>query len=114
MAVRPGSPRPAPVRADQLPDVVLRADLIGDAAEVEVRAGRLLKLRRGAYTRTDSLDAGRHRRATEVALAHVVAVARQSAQPVVVGHTSAALLWGLPLLVPPTRVHVTQLSRRGG
>lgn len=114
MAVRPGSTTPAPLRSDQLPDVVLRAELIGDAAEAETRSGRLVKVRRGAYTRTDLLDTRRHHRAIDIAIAHAVAVAVQSTRPVVISHSSAALLWGLPLLRPPTRAHVIQRSRRGG
>lgn len=108
MAVRPGSALPVPLRADALPGVVLRTDLIGDAAEAAVRAKNLLRLRRGAYTRAGPLDADLHRRTGQVAVARVVAVARQSRQPLVFSHSSAALLWGLPLLTPPSRVHVIQ------
>lgn len=112
--VRPGSFLPVPLRADRLPEVVLRTDLIGDAASASARDGRLLTLRRGAYVRTSALDDERHRRATDIALAHVVAVARQSPGPIVLSHTSAALLWGLPLLSPPTRVHLVQHSLPNG
>lgn len=66
--------------------------------------GAWVRVRRGAY-----LDApvglDRFAVARRAALARVVAV-RATLGDGVLSHTSAALLWGLPLLVPPDRVHV--------
>lgn len=66
--------------------------------------GTWVRVRRGAYVEAPvGLD--RFAVARRAALARVVAV-RATLAAGVLSHTSAALLWGLPLLVPPDRVHV--------
>jgi very-short-patch-repair endonuclease len=46
-----------------------------------------------------------------LALARLVALREQLTLPYVLSHESAALLWGLPVLMQPTRTHVIQRSR---
>lgn len=88
-----------------------RAALVEEDIAVGLRSGDLVRLRRGAYVSGADLSGDSHRRATELALAHVRAVVTQSTSAVVVSHLSAALLFGLPLVRLPDRVHVTQQVR---
>jgi hypothetical protein len=85
--------------------------LDGDDLRVAVRAGGLVRVRRGAYVTTDDwagLDAaGRYRR-------HVLAAARALRDPVFC-HDSAAALWGFPRIGAwPDDVHVLVPGERGG
>ena len=70
-----------------------------------VRGGNLFHIRRGWYIPVEDREMlwpeGRHR-------AHVIAVARDSAGNAVMSHTSAAVLWRLPLYrIRFVRVHMT-------
>ncbi|MFV0427550.1 MAG: hypothetical protein ACK5KU_11035 [Beutenbergiaceae bacterium] len=71
-------------------------------------AGRIQRLRRGAYTYLAGHQPDDQRRR---ALLQTIAVARQSRTPVVVSHESAALIWGLYTVYVPTLTHVIQSSR---
>lgn len=73
-----------------------------------VAAGRLVLLRRGRYFVGDGWGAlwpeEKHR-------AHVIAVDRDVRGSTVMSHSSAAVLWGLPLyLINPVRVHMTMTT----
>lgn len=78
------------------------------AIDREARGGRLQRIRRGWYMDAaewrDLWTEGRH-------LAHSIAVARDSAGLIPLSHTSAAVVWGLPLYrTRPVRVHETCAS----
>jgi very-short-patch-repair endonuclease len=74
-----------------------------------VRAGRWTRVRRGIYVDTvptaDPYVAAHH-----TALARIAAVRAQLYAGQVLSHTSAALLWGLPLLGGSSTVHVIQVT----
>ncbi len=75
-----------------------------------VAARSLKSIRRGWYMEAaewrELWPEGRH-------LAHVVAAVRDARSTVVMSHTSAAVLWGLPLYrVAPRRVHITMTRPR--
>lgn len=93
-----------------LPRILLARDHPSDVVRREVRLGRWLKVRRGAYVASDGVSwAGADpaaRRALH--LARVAAVAAQTSSEAVISHQSAALVWGLPLWSSPRAVHVTQ------
>lgn len=63
---------------------------------------------RGAYTATPPDQLDRYAARARLDLAAVAAVGRRLTPAHTLSHASAALLWGLPLLTPPPRVHVTQ------
>lgn len=65
-------------------------------------------MRRGVYIDTVPTGGDRHAAVRQVSLAHIAAVRAQLHADQVVSHVSAALLWGLPLLVEPPAVHVIQ------
>ncbi|MFF3027397.1 MULTISPECIES: hypothetical protein [unclassified Microbacterium] len=70
-----------------------------------VRDGALHQLRRGWF-----IDSGEREKLWEEERhrAHVIAVARDARGPAVMSHSSAAVLWGLPLYgMRLTRVHMT-------
>ena len=93
-----------------LPRILLARDYPSDVVRREVKQGRWLKVRRGAYVTSDGVAwAGADpaaRRALH--LARVAAVAAQVSCEAVISHQSAALVWGLPLWSSPRAVHVTQ------
>lgn len=96
-----------------LPGVVLARDLPRGVLDAEVRHGRLVRVRRGAYlpvegTSRDDAPGARLR----LALARIVAVAAQLGCSPVVSHQSAALVWGLPAWHLPTSVHLLHPVRR--
>ncbi|MBI9113433.1 hypothetical protein [Sanguibacter suaedae] len=95
------------------PTVHLARDVTAAHARSLVRDGAWLRVRPGAYIDAPRGDAppGDTRRA--VALARTTALARQSARSPTFSHTSAALLWGLPLVPGDRRIHVVQESRPG-
>lgn len=104
--VRPGSPTAAPVVPDDR--VELARELPPGYVAGEVRAGRLVRLRRGAYVSAELAEAkgyvGAHRRA----VALVRAVEAVSLPDRTVSHASAALLHGLPTWWLPSHVHLSQ------
>ncbi|QIK82195.1 hypothetical protein [Sanguibacter sp. HDW7] len=104
--VRPGSTTEVPVVPDDR--VELARELPPGYVAGEVRAGNLVKLRRGAYVSTELAKAdgyvGAHRRA----VARVRAVAGVTLPDRTVSHVSAALLHGLPTWWLPARVHLSQ------
>ena len=95
MPRRPGLP-PGPPAPPTLPALRFARDHPPAVVAAHVRAGRWVRVRRGAYvesvpTGTDPCTASR-----EAGLAHVAAVTEQLHAGQVVSHASAAL-WGLPL-----------------
>ncbi len=90
--------------------VVLASEIDSAVVRGALRAGDAFRLRRGAYlvdgprSPTPPDPAARRR----VELARIEAVARQLAVGTVISHTSAALVWGLPLWSRPDMVHVVQ------
>ncbi|QAY70338.1 hypothetical protein [Xylanimonas protaetiae] len=98
-------------RADGL---VLAAEHHPNLLRSRVRRGELERLRRGAYLPTDTIAADRHVAARVRAVARIRAVHARLDAPHVFSHTSAALLWDLPLWEPDPRVHVVQGYRAGG
>lgn len=101
----------------QIPSVVLARDLPRGVLDAEVRAGRLVRVRRGAYVSRAEVPqhdspGGRVR----MALARIAAVAAQVGSPsgssASVSHQSAALVWGLPTWHLPSTVHLLHPVRR--
>ncbi|HEY0119466.1 MAG TPA: hypothetical protein VGC04_11860 [Cellulomonas sp.] len=106
MALRPGSPVPAPLTT--LPKVALAGDHTRQEVAARVRRGQWHRVGRGAYLSSAAV-ADRRR----VQLARIVGVHRRLRAPHVFSHDSAALLWGLPLWSDPDAVHVYQAHRPG-
>lgn len=71
-----------------------------------MRDGIWQRVRPGAYI--DAALLGGPDDARTLALARISALRRQLTCGAVVSHTSAALLWGLPVLRVPTTTHITQ------
>ena len=92
-----------------MPAVRTRATLPDDEIRARLRTGTLLRLRRGAYVATADLSTDPYRRRSDLLLARASAVVEQSPAPLVVSHTTAAVLWGLPAV--SERVHVTHPVR---
>jgi very-short-patch-repair endonuclease len=59
-------------------------------------------------------DTDRHAAARRANLAHIAAVRAQLGAGQVASHTTAALLWGLPLVRPPAAVHLIQAFNPNG
>lgn len=96
-------PAPPPV---ELPTVHLARDVPRALAARRLADGAWARVRRGAYVDagvTEGLD--RFAASRRTALARVAAVGLTFGD-VVLSHSSAALLWGLPLLTAHDRVHV--------
>ena len=97
---------------EPLSELLLRRDAVAtgwsdDELSRLVRAGELVRLRRGAYV--DSVLPARPAAVHRLLIAATTAGLRR---PAVVSHQSAAVLHGLPLWdVPLDRVHVTRLPR---
>lgn len=90
----------------------LEAGLRAEDVRWLVRQGTWVRIRRGAYaTRTSwtsMSDAERH-------LVTARAVLRSLVEPAVLGHVSAAVVWGLPVWgADLSRVHVIRPARRHG
>lgn len=103
----PRRPRPGALVVPseiELPTVHLAPDLPSSEVRRRLVEGTWIRVRRGAYveaaTGTDRYSATRR-----MALARVVAVTATCGD-VVLSHSSAALMWDLPLLAIPDRVHV--------
>lgn len=99
-----------------MPTVHLARDHEPHDVQQHLRAGRWRRVRRGVYV-TDEPAATPGRRATTDDLARLEGLRRSSTSAYVVSHTSAAALWGLPLLRPSPSTHVTQSwlpNRRNG
>jgi len=111
---RPNAPTPFPYAGVDTPAVHLDRDVEPDAARGHVARGEWVRVRRGAYVEAAALDGDPLLRARQVALARIDAVCRQSRLDAVVSHSSAALVWGLPVFRSPDRTHVVQTSRRAG
>ncbi len=93
--------------------VYLSTDLDRASLERAVRAGTLERIRRGAYAhRIDAKD--RHARQRIRARQQMTAVARQLPGPLWFSHSSAAILYDLPLLHLPRTTHLTQAQRASG
>lgn len=76
----------------------------------QARAGSWVRVRPGAYIDRPEDDLDRHAVAARLALARLVAIRAQLSSDHVLSHSSAALLWGLPLLRAPTRAHAIVTS----
>ncbi|KGM10066.1 hypothetical protein N869_05735 [Cellulomonas bogoriensis 69B4 = DSM 16987] len=87
-----------------VPPVHLVRDYPPGTASAKAARGEWVRVRRGAYTDA-APDLGDHATADRHAFARTVAAYRVLAG-VVLSHTSAAQVWGLPLLRAPDRVHV--------
>jgi hypothetical protein len=109
---RPGSTHRPPLTAVDLPPVELARDHPG-TPRAGVRSGDLVAVRRGAFVRIPDLPMDPYERDRVVHLARLVATSRQLGPGVVLSHTSAALLWGLPR-VGGSAPHVTQATRPSG
>lgn len=101
-----------------LPAVHLARDHTVPYVRARLRDQTWVRVRPGAYADRAAdegrgADAERGAQLRRLALARVVAVAHQSTAPVTISHTSAALVWGLPLVGDGSQVHVTQPSRPG-
>lgn len=96
------------------PPVHLARDHERSVVAALVRDGTWQRVRPGAYV--DAALLGGPDDARTLALARMSALRRQLTCDAVVSHTSAALLWGLPVLRAPTTTHITQRysSRAGG
>ena len=95
-----------------VPEVLLARDHPRDHVAMQLRAGAWVTVRPGAYVAAAPElppHAGRRR----AALAHIAAVREQLDVDVTVTHQSAALLWGLPLVVPSGPTHVNQQHHPG-
>ncbi|MCL2849912.1 MAG: endonuclease domain-containing protein [Micrococcales bacterium] len=102
MPIRPGASRPEP---PSLPDVFF-ADVHPPWVCAErVRRTQWVRLSRGAYLPVDVVDP------VQQALARVVAVDHRAVGPHWFSHTSAALVWGLPLRHLPQVSHLRQRTR---
>ncbi len=77
-----------------------------------LRHGELARLRRGAYIPTTG--APTEQTARQAAIDRIRATHASLRAPHVISHTSAALLWGLPLWKTPTLTHVRQRTRAAG
>lgn len=111
MPIRPGSDVP---RIADPPPVHLLRSVDRYVAAREVRAGRWVRVRSGAWTPAPA--AGSWTAARNLALARIAAVSAQLEVEHVVSHQSAALLWGLPMIDDGAAVHVVQRTashRRG-
>lgn len=111
---RPNAPAPFPYAGLGVPAVHLDRDVGPDTARSRLARGEWVRVRRGAYVETAALDGDLFVRSRQLALACIDAVCRQSRLDAVVSHSSAALVWGLPLFRLPDRTHVIQTSRRAG
>lgn len=107
---RPGPPSPAQLDPTPVPPVLLTRDYPRAYALSLLRSGVLRPVRKGALIGSEhlaGLDTYAARRT--LALARIAAVSRQLHAPVMT-HSSAAALWGLPLIAATARVHVAQRS----
>lgn len=98
----------------RLPSVVLARDLPRGVLDAEVKAGRLVRVRRGAYLSRTDLPGDSPDARLQLALARIAAVAACIGPSAVVSHQSAALVWGLPTWHLPTTVHLLHPVRRSG
>jgi len=108
---RPGSQ--SSLRAPALPVVHLARDYPPSYTAARVREGAWIRVRPGAYVDA-SPDADRHTRGRTVALARIAALRDQLRAPYVLGHESAALLWGLPLLGNPDQTMMFAATKPTG
>jgi hypothetical protein len=94
------------------PQVLLTRDL--ERAELDrlLTGGVVHRLRRGAYTERLPTQ-GRSRDARHATLARIRAVAAQTRLDAWFSHTSAAVVWGCPVLHLAGDVHVIQRSHPG-
>jgi len=102
---------------DVLPDVLLARDVEAGVMTGEARAGRWVRVRRGAYLPAEDADhlTSPHPADQERAhLARVAAVDSQVRHRPVFSHESAVVLWGGRLWRPPGAVHVTQAASASG
>jgi hypothetical protein len=99
-----------------MPTVHLARDHDPHEVERQLLAGRWRRVRRGVYVEVTP-GAAPADLARQDDLARLEGLRRGSTAAYVASHTSAAALWGLPLLRPPTASHVTQEwlpNRRNG
>lgn len=106
MPARPGSSPPTPVAG--LPTLTLARDHVPQEVAARIRAGSLRRVGRGSYVAPRVVEDARR-----AALARIAAVHQQLRGAHVFSHSSAALLWGLPLWTTPAAVHVYQAHRPG-
>ncbi|MDT0164129.1 hypothetical protein Q9R32_00995 [Actinotalea sp. AC32] len=85
--------------------MVLARDHPDDDARRQLRTGAWRRLRPGAYVIGDTLPTDPFALGRHLALAHALAVTRQH-RAGVLSHTTAALMWGLPLPGAPGQTHV--------
>ena len=93
-----------------MPGVHLARDHPANEVAARVRTREWTRVRSGAYVEPRTV-AGASVAQHHLALARLVALREQLTLPYVLSHESAALLWGLPVLMQPTRTHVIQRSR---
>ncbi|GGC06731.1 hypothetical protein GCM10010972_19980 [Cellulomonas carbonis] len=93
--------------------MLLARDHPDDDARRRLRDGEWRRLRPGAYVVADTLPTDPFELGTQLALAHAVAVSRQH-RPGVLSHTTAALMWGLPLPGDPGPTHVIRPTTVSG
>ena len=110
MPRRPGPPSSAQLDRTPMPTVHLARHHSRPDTAGRVRRGEWEQVRPGAYVDVVPGE-GFHARRHRLALARIIAVARQSAVDMTFIRVSAALLWGLPLLSVPAQAHLTQSSR---
>jgi len=108
---RPGSQ--SSLATPALPVVHLARDYPPSYTAAQIREGAWIRVRSGAYVAA-SPDADRHTRYRTVALARIAALRYQLRAPYVLGHESAALLWGLPLLGIPDRTTMFAVTKPTG
>lgn len=104
MPRRPGSVDPP---LEPFPRVHLARNVPRAVVARMIRSGGWVKVRTGAYV-VPPPEADRHARRRFLALAGIVAAARQLTIDHTFSHASAALVWGLPLWTVPDRTHLIQ------
>jgi hypothetical protein len=93
-----------------LPAVYLARDNRQDVVRARVRSRQWQRVSRGVYLPVDPAAPDRRR---AVALARVMGLHERLRAPHWFSHESAALLWGLPLWITPTRTHLMQEHTAG-
>ncbi|MGO1316528.1 MAG: hypothetical protein ACTMIR_05790 [Cellulomonadaceae bacterium] len=113
MPRRPGVTSPVQLRPVLAPRLLRAADAPADVIRALVLTQQRLRVRRGVYIDMPTTTDHELRRELAVARAFAVALANAGRDDLVISHTSAALLWGLPL-IGAGRTHVTRPVRPSG
>ncbi len=102
--------RPRPL-LPTLPPVQLARDHPPSVVRARSSSGEWENVSRGIYLPSD--PAAGPSRSREIALGRVIGIHQRLTAPHWFSHESAALVWGLPLWITPSRTHVTRLHTAG-